>query len=371
MKLRQRQNFLNIRTEGSILPADLLQRITERDPRLKGLAPEDYHLLPSVRLNEAINQSWTRLIGAWQSFQLALQKSIPGDLGTTLTREKWLLPLFQELGYGRLTTARAIEIGGRTFPVSHAWQQAPIHLVSARIGLDERVPGIAGAARLSPHGLLQDLLNSSDQHLWGIVSNGLQLRLLRDNVSLTRQAYLEFDLDAIFAGESYSDFTLLWLLCHQSRVELREPEHPESCWLEEWSKESHEQGTRALDQLRNGVQLAIEALGRGFLAHPQNQHLVRLLRDGALDRQDYYRQLLRLVYRLLYLFVAEDRDLLMLPESDTTARERYLRFYSVSRLRRLAERRTGTRHHDLYHALRLVMRALGDQGAHVLSPKHT
>jgi hypothetical protein len=363
LKLRQRQNFLNIRTEGSILPADLLQRITERDPRLKGLAPEDYHLLPSVRLNEAINQSWTRLIGAWQSFQFALQKSIPGDLGTTLTREKWLLPIFQELGYGRLTTARAIEIGGRTFPVSHAWQQAPIHLVSARIGLDERVPGIAGAARLSPHGLLQDLLNRSDQHLWGIVSNGLNLRLLRDNVSLTRQAYLEFDLDAIFAGESYSDFTLLWLLCHQSRVELREPEHPESCWLEEWSKEAHEQGTRALDQLRNGVQLAIEALGRGFLAHPQNQNLVGLLRDGALDRQDYYRQLLRLVYRLLYLFVAEDRDLLMLPESDATARERYLRFYSVSRLRRLAERRVGTRHHDQYHALRLVMHALGDQGA--------
>ncbi|NDD64627.1 MAG: hypothetical protein EBZ36_11745, partial [Acidobacteria bacterium] len=280
------------------------------------------------------------------------------------------LPLFQELGYGRLTTARAIEIDGRTYPVSHAWQQTPIHLVSARIKLDERVPGATGASRVSPHGLVQELLNRSVRHLWGIVSNGLRLRLLRDNVSLTRQTFLEFDLEAIFDGESFSDFTLLWLLCHQSRVELRDDGQtapdPASCWLETWSRDAHEQGTRALDQLRNGVQRAIEALGRGFLAHPRNQHLVRRLREGDLDRQDYYRQLLRLVYRLLYLFVAEDRDLLILPESDVTARERYARFYSVSRLRRLAERRTGTRHHDLYHALRLVMRALGDQGAPAL-----
>ena len=370
MRLRQRQSFINLRTEGAIIPVDLLQRINERDPRLNGLAPADYHLLPTVRLNEAVNQSWTRLLGGWQSFQAALRRLPPTDLGTTLTRERWLLPLFQELGYGRLTTAAPIEVDDRSFRVSHVWQQTPIHLVSARIGLDERVAGATGASRVSPHSLVQELLNRSDRHLWGIVSNGLQLRLLRDNVSLTRQAFLEFDLEAIFNGESFSDFTLLWLLCHQSRVELREDglaaPDPASCWLEIWSRDAHERGTRALDQLRNGVERAIEALGRGFLAHPRNLHLVRRLREGDLDRQDYYRQLLRLVYRLLYLFVAEDRDLLIPPESDEAARERYTRFYSVGRLRRLAERRTGTRHHDLFHGLRLVMRALGDQGTPAL-----
>jgi hypothetical protein len=68
---------------------------------------------------------------------------------------------------------------------------------------------------------------------------------------------------------------------------------------------------------------------------------------------------LRLVYRLLFLFAAEDRDLLLLPgEAHSAARERYLRFYSTIRLRRLAERRTGTRHADLYAALRLVMSKL-------------
>jgi hypothetical protein len=32
------------------------------------------------------------------------------------------------------------------------------------------------------------------------VRNGLRLRILRDNVSLTRQAYVEFDLEAMMNG---------------------------------------------------------------------------------------------------------------------------------------------------------------------------
>lgn len=188
---------------------------------------------------------------------------------------------------------------------------------------------------------MQELLNRSDTHLWGFVSNGLRLRILRDNVSLTRQAYVEFDLEAMMTGEVYADFVLLWLLCHESRVET---DRPEDCWLEQWSRAAQAQGTRALDQLRNGVEEAITALGRGFLAHPANQALREKLRSGRLETRDYYRQLLRLVYRLLFLFVAEDRGLLFDPHADPAARERYARFYSTAKLRRLAERRLGTRH---------------------------
>ena len=44
------------------------------------------------------------------------------------------------------------------------------------------------------------------------------------------------------------------------------PALPSNCWLETWSQAAAEQGTRALDALRDGVQEAISALGRGFLA---------------------------------------------------------------------------------------------------------
>ncbi len=369
MQLRKRNIFTTIRAEGSILPADLLQRISNqqkqpgRDAHLKGLTPDDYHLAGGLRLNEAINQSWNRMQGAWAVFQNALDKLQLSDTGTTVTREKWLLPLFQELGYGRLPTAKAIEIEGKSYPISHLWQQTPIHLVSARVDLDTRTAGVAGASRISPHGLTQELLNRSEAHLWGFVSNGLRLRILRDNVSLTRQAYVEFDLEAMMNGEQFPDFMMLWLLCHESRVNAEKPQaQPSECWLERWSKAAHEQGTRALDQLRNGVEDAIKALGRGFLAHPANQTLLGRLRKGELDKQDYYRQLLRLVYRLLFLFVAEDLELLFAPEADEKTRERYTQFYSVARLRRLAERRLGARHGDLYHGLRLVMQKLGNGG---------
>ncbi len=356
MAVKQRDLFLTVKTEGAILPTDLLQRIVEGDAELGGLTPDAYHLGGGEKLTEATSRSWNRLLGSWSTFQGVREKLSTNDPGTKITREHWLLPLFQELGYGRLLSVKAIEIEDKSYPISHGWNRTPIHLLGCRVDLDRPTPGLAGAARSSPHSLLQELLNRSPDHRWGFVSNGLQLRILRDNASLTRQAYVEFDLEAMMQGEVYSDFVLLWLLCHESRIEA---ERPEECWLEKWSQASKQRGVRALDQLREGVETAIKALGRGFLAWPGNGDLRERLRRGEIVAQEYYRQVLRLVYRLLFLFAAEDRNLLLLPgEVHSVARERYLRYYSSIRLRHLAERRTGTRHADLYAALRLVMRKL-------------
>ncbi|MCG9969579.1 N-6 DNA methylase [Pelotomaculum terephthalicicum JT] len=360
MQVRRKDMFTTIRTEGSILPPDLLQRIVTGERELDGLAPEDYHLAKGERLNEAINRSWNRLLGVWASFKAGLEKLPPGDPAITITRERWLLVLFQELDYGRLLTARAVEIDSKSYPISHNWQNTPIHLVGCRIDLDRRAAGVAGAARTSPHSLLQELLNRSRGHLWGFVSNGFVLRILRDNVSLTKQSYVEFDLQAIMDGEVYADFSLLWLLCHQSRVES---ERQEQCWLEKWSKTAQEQGTRVMEQLRKGVEDAITAFGRGFLTHPANRQLRESLQSGDLNTQDYYRQLLRLVYRLIFLYVAEDRGLLLDPKAHIAARERYMRFYSMAKIRRLAGRSRGTKHADLFQGLRVVMEKLGsDRG---------
>jgi hypothetical protein len=187
----------------------------------------------------------------------------------------------------------------------------------------------------------------------------LKLRVLRDNIRLTRQAFVEFDLQAMFEGKQYADFALLWRVCHESRVNAEKPEH---CWLERWSKVAAEQGLRALDQLRTGVENAVKALGRGYLACPANTELKAALKSNRLSPQDYYRQLLRVVYRFLFLFVAEDRELLFEPAALDAAKERYHRFYSTVRLRRMAERLRGTPHTDLYEGLSLVLTKLGTTG---------
>ncbi len=233
----------------------------------------------------------------------------------------------------------------------------PIHLVSFRDDLDHR-----GAEKRSPHSLVQEYLNRAEGALWGFLSNGLRLRILRDNASLTRPAYAEFDLEAMMAGELYADFSLLWLVCHQSRVEVGAGARPAptvtNCWLERWSQAAAEQGVRALDALRDGVQEAIEALGRGFLAHPANGTLRKALQAGELSGIDYYRQLLRLVYRLIILFVAEDRELLFPPETAPDARQRYDAHYSLGRLRETAALLRGSPHPDLYRGLRLLFELL-------------
>ena len=394
MQTTTRSNFSTIKTEGAILPADLLQRIADgRD--LDGLRPEDYHLGARERLNEAISRSWNRLLGVWQSFDEARQALDDAEPGTTLTRERWLLILFQELGYGRLPFRGGVSLDGkgasddetRRYPISHEYEGVPIHLVSFRQPLDRTDVGQAQRRR-SPHSLVQEFLNRSEDALWGFASNGLVLRVLRDNASLTRPAFLEFDLEAMMAGELFADFSLLWLIAHQSRVErqiikrpraaagkkgkpraageeeaegdeegtVAQPSKPTAadCWLEWWSQDSAERGTRALDSLRDGVQQAIEALGRGFLAHPGNGALRGQLQTGTLSTADYYRQLLRLVYRLIFLFVAEDRNLLLTPETNPVARDRYYAHYSLTRLRDLAARRRSGPHPDLYRGLRMV-----------------
>jgi hypothetical protein len=318
---RRTAAFTAVRTEGALLPAELLHRIARLDPSLPDVDAASFKLGTDERIQDAIQRAWTRLRAAWAPFRTALNAAPPAEAATALTREKWLLPLFAELGFGRLAAARAVEKDGKSFPVSHGWgSHVALHLVGARVPLDVRTGGVPGAARTTPHGLVQELLNRSDDHLWAVVTNGLQLRLLRDNVSLTRQAFVEFDLAALFDGESYADFVVLFLLLHVSRFgEGR----PDDCPLERWAAAAKTQGTRALDRLRDGVQDAITALGAGFLGEPRNVALKDRLRTGELPALDYYRQVLRLVYRLLFLFVAEDRDLLFAPDATEPVRERF------------------------------------------------
>ncbi|MEJ5222425.1 MAG: DNA methyltransferase, partial [Tepidiforma sp.] len=237
-----------------------------------------------------------------------------------------------------------------------------MHLVAFSQPLDKADPSAPGA-KASPHGFLQSYLNETD-HLWGIVSNGRQLRILRDNASLTRPAYLEFDLEGMMEGGVFADFTLLWMVAHRTRLP-RGTTDATSCILERWSEAALVRGARALGDLRIGVEKALQALGQGFLDHPQNQDLRAKLASGELDTIGYYRQLLRIVYRLLFLLVAEERDLIFPADrgdEPVEARQRRARGraiydanYSVSRLReRLRLARGDERHDDLWRAQRVA-----------------
>ena len=351
--------FTTIRNEGALLPSDFLERVATYDSKLAGLTPIDYHR-NNEQLNEAISHSWHRLLGTWTQFKMALTNNPVYDkTETNIMQDYWLQHIFRELYYGQLKREKSSEIDGKRYTISHHWNHIPIHLVNFKVKLDDRLERVGVKTRVihySPHKLVQDWVNYAGQYPWGIVSNGLSLRLLHKNMYMTRQVYLEFDLEAMMQGEIYSDFVLFWLLCHQSRLE---DHRPEECWLEKWSRSAQEEGVRLHSRQSTHVERAITALGRGFLNCHQNQSLHEKLRSGVLSNQDYYRQLLRLVYRLIVLFVAEDREVLFLPNASEQARQRYTNYYSTTRLRHLADLSIGTPHVDLFRGVRLIMDLLG------------
>jgi hypothetical protein len=366
---RRNHDFQTIRSEGGLLPPDLLRRVLDPKAGLDGTTPADYGLASGERLNEVITQSWNRLRKHWAEFRAAAKNLPEGESGTGLTNDKWSVPLLRELSFGMLPASAAPEIGGKIYAINRFFGATAIHLIGCGLSLDRRAAGVRGAAIANPHGLVQDFLNRSDAHLWAILSNGLRLRILRDSQAISRQSYLEFDLEAMFDGEVFSDFVLLWLMAHATRFAAREGDRPETCWLEQWTKVAEEQGTRALGDLKQGVEKALEILGQGLVGHPKNTALRDALRTGQLELPDFHGQLLRVVYRLIFLFVAEDRTLEGLPllhvpdesEPARIARERYAAHYSAGRLRELAGSIRGSRHGDLWWQLNLVVGALAGE----------
>jgi hypothetical protein len=347
----------SIRTVGALLPADMLVRIADGKD-VSASKPADYHVVGVRSVKDAAERHWGYLKGAWRALRDALGPGTPGHPApdpSGLAIENWLLPLFDEHGYGllhQLPSGIAADDGTRIFPVSHVWQHLPIHLAPWDQELDTRP--VSGG--LPPQSMVQECLNRTAGHLWAVVSNGRVLRLLRDSSSLAGSAYVEIDLEAMFDGELVDEFVTLYKLLHASRFETEDGAAPSACRMERWRTEAIEAGVPFLDQVRDGVREAITQLGTGFYRHPANS----ALRAGV-DADLAKRALLRLVYRLLFWFVAEDRDVLHPEGTDGKVRNRYEKYFSARRLRNAALRRTGTTHADRWQAVHLVLSGLGDE----------
>ncbi|MEU2117125.1 DNA methyltransferase [Streptomyces sp. NPDC016459] len=353
--------FTSVTTVGGLLPADILLRIAEAR-NLPGTKPADYGLPASVPVRDEAERAWEYLKPLWRDLRTALpsdpKTGAPAADPTGRAGTDWLAQLFRKLDFGALTEVGAAGIPAdsdpdKRFTVSHRHGPALIHQIPWNQELDKR----PSAGQVPPQSMLQDCLNRTEAHLWAVLTNGRRLRLLRDSSSFSTAAYVEFDLEALFDGELFSEFVLLYALLHASRFTVADGTAASGCWLEKWRAEAVTSGARALDQLRLGVQNALTVLGTGFLRHPDN---ARLREDT--DPKALRDALLRLVYRLLFVFVAEDREALLDPDADKRQQETYERYFSSARLRERARRRQGTAHGDQYEALRIVLDALGTEG---------
>jgi len=222
--------------------------------------------------------------------------------------------------------------------------------------LDRRSPTLSTDRSRSPAFALQDYLNDCDHALWGLVTNGAVIRLMRDNASLTRPAYVEVDLAQIFTNEDAASFAILWSLIHRTRFGIADTPVTD-CALERWRETGSREGEAARDRLAVQVETALKVLGSGFLE--ANPDLASRLKSGEINLTKWFNELLRLVYRLIFLMVAEDRNLLHPETAKPEHRKLYSEGYSLAALRAQCVRATTwDKHHDRYEGIKVVFQAL-------------
>ena len=349
--------FPSIRIEGGLLGPDLLDQLLAAQP--PGQKARDFGIEGTRNLTDEIASVFADTRALWEIFQHRLARLPDTDPATSVTRDAWMIPFLGLLGYELKYNQRGYEVDGLTFAISHRASEAedspPVHIVGARQELG-RVPA-SGRPRLAPHSLVQEYLNRTES-LWGLVTNGSTLRLLRDTTFVRRQAYVDFDLQGMIEEKRFEDFAALYRLIHRTRLPLGHQDADE-CLLEKYYSHSVEQGGRVRDHLRDGVEVSLIKLANGFLSHPDNESLRRRVSpqcsgNECITAEHFYQQVLRLVYRFLFLLVAEDRGLL-------GSQELYRDSYGVSRLRKLVDSRAAYNDYDdIWRSLRVLWRVLID-----------
>jgi hypothetical protein len=348
-------NYPSIRLEGAILSPDILDRLDDAP----GQRPADFGMGGTARVKDEVARAWADAQDYWRIFQRKLDTLRTDSPATTETRQQWMVPLLGLLGYQLEYQARGVELNSKTYTISHRVTNrgnTPLHIIGYRepAGLDRKPEKVV--LRMSAHAMVQEYLNLQDE-LYGLVTNGRVMRLLRDSSRLVKLTYLEFDLDRIFTDGLFADFAVFYRLLHASRLP-QTVDTASTCWLERYHQDSLDSGARIRDGLSRAVKQAIHDFANGFLAHSANEALRRAIFAGELQPDAYYQYLLRLIYRILFLMVIEERDLIFPPGTDTTKREMYDYYYSLQRLRRLAEKRylADRRKHDIWLSMLATFR---------------
>ncbi|PAT41769.1 Eco57I restriction-modification methylase domain-containing protein [Vandammella animalimorsus] len=358
-RIRPAQAALSLPTlklEGSLFLPEQLEKAAQG--RAQAQTEADYGLPKGIRHKDEYSRAFQIACAQWQAFAADLQRS---DIDATCRTIAFVHELLRDaFGYSQITPAAGLPVAELRYPLSLMAGALPVLVAPHDLALDEADARFAvhgsGSRKKSPFQAMQELLNASPDHQWGMVSNGRQLRLLRDAASLTRPSFVEIDLADLLGGRSYAEFAPIWHLLHASRAQAQP-----SIW-EQWRKQGQQEGSRVRDGLRDGVEQALLSLGTGFLQHADNHALRAALQQGRLSQDAYFQQLLRLVYRLIFVFTVEERGLLH-PQDDSdaaqAARQAYAAGYALGRLReRCLKRRARNHHDDQWQAIRIVFHGL-------------
>lgn len=399
-----------LRLEGGLFLPDMLEKAALGNARLQ--LESDYGLPRGLKLKDEFSRAFQIACAQWKHLASRMERT---DIDAQDASFIFITELLRDaFGYSLILPSTGITLDDRRYPITHLAHRVkalgvianpdtlalslPIVMVPYTLSLDDadtrfalqHLDGsAAGHRKKSAFQLLQEYLNAprtnDASHAWGLVCNGRTLRLVRAASTLTRPSYLEVDLQDLLSGQRFAEFAYVWRLLHASRAGLvsriasgtLKPEalaaegsdNASPVVWETWRMAGLEEGTRVRLGLRIGVTAALFTLGNGFIQQPANEALRHSLQSGALSKEAYFAQLLRLIYRLIFIFSVEERglmhnkpDLADSPAealSKRLAAQAYQQGYALARLRDMAlRRRARTRYADLWQSVQIVFRGL-------------
>ena len=349
-------DYTSIHIYGHLLSDDILHNI-ERDNTLIGNRDQDFGM--DISVSSAIDYVWSSLRNDWNFYkERAGNERLAGrdPYGTRRARDL-MERLLQSLGYKLDRQVANIEVAGTGYDISYTCQELgkmPFIIIGENIcadgsidtldkcSLDYRAKG--GMRKKSAHATMLEYLNATE-NVYGIISNGQILRIIRNSGQLVKLTYIEFDLRRMLEEDKYTEFCLMFRLLHASRFRTSSDE---PCVMERWFNMSIESGNRIRNGLSRAVQTTMETIGNAVLTSKGegNDALRRAFADGTMDAARLNKELIHFIYRLLFLFIIEERGLVyQIPDSVDAPdykqqcqwQDIYKKYYAASRLRRLSE----------------------------------
>lgn len=359
-------DYTSIHIYGHLLSDDILQSV-EQDTNFIGNRDQDFGIDTTV--SQAIDYAWSSLRNDWDFFRT--RSALNDPYGTKRVRAL-MERLFLNLGYNDLNRQTSfINIGKNSFDITYLAtkeQNMPIIVVGDKTGdedengkerntLDVRQKG--AQRRKSPHATMLDYLNNTEA-IYGIISNGRTLQLIRNSGQLVKLTYIEFDIQRMVEEDKYTEFCLFFRLLHASRFM---PKGDEPCIMESYFNQSIASGNRIRDGLSLAVQKAMTIIANGALKGKGegNEALRQAISNGDATERQVNKELIHLIYRLLFLFIIEDRGLVyqLPPIDDPKYKEAaqhqgiYNKYYAASRFRHMSEKAVlrNPRYSDLWESL--------------------
>ena len=349
-------DYTSIHIYGHLLSDDILHNI-ERDNTYEGNREQDFAM--DIPVSAAIDYVWSSLRNDWSFYKERAnnERLVNKDPYGTRRARDLMERLLQSLGYTLDRQATNIEVAGTGYDITYTCQQLgkmPFIVIGEGIhadgsidtldkcSLDYRAKG--GMRKKSAHATMLEYLNATE-NVYGIISNGQILRLIRNSGQLVKLTYIEFDQRRMLEEDKYTEFCLMFRLLHASRFHAN---GDEPCVMERWFNMSIESGNRIRNGLSLAVQKTMETIGNAVLTSEGkgNEDLRKAFTEGTMDAAKLNKELIHFIYRLLFLFIIEERGLVyQIPDSPDAPNYKqlcawqdiYKKFYAASRLRHLSE----------------------------------